>query len=136
MNHWKNIHKHPNYQINNIGEVKSKDRTRRLKIPKNGDMNNLVWGTAPMKGRIIKPFFDTRGRVRISIGKKKYFVSNLVASHFISRNISDGKKYVVNHIDNNPSNNFVDNLEWVSQKENIAHSIRQGRHSSVTRWKK
>lgn len=96
-------------------------------------MKNMVWGIAPVKGRLLKPFLDKRNRPRIQLNKKKYFVSTLVASYFLKKpeNI---KNIVVNHIDNDPSNNSVDNLEWVSQKENIAHSIRQGRHSTIKRW--
>ena len=34
---------------------------------------------------------------------------------------------VVNHIDNNPANNDASNLEWCTQRENLAHSRSQGR---------
>lgn len=37
---------------------------------------------------------------------------------------------IVNHIDNTVTNNHFSNLEWVTCKENIQHSISQGRHSS------
>ena len=32
----------------------------------------------------------------------------------------------VNHIDNNPFNNRVDNLEWVNNSENVRHSFNYG----------
>ena len=35
----------------------------------------------------------------------------------------DNKPYV-NHIDYNPLNNNVTNLEWCTQKENVRHSIK------------
>jgi hypothetical protein len=33
----------------------------------------------------------------------------------------------VNHLNNNRSDNRVENLEWCSQQENLAHADRQGR---------
>lgn len=122
------------YQISNEGRVRGVDRTRKLKVFKNGSTKEFIWGTAPVKGRIIKPFYDDRKRPRVCLLKKHYFISILVAKHFIEIKESDNKNCVVNHLDNDPSNNRVENLEWVTQKENIQHSIRQKRHSSVTRW--
>lgn len=36
---------------------------------------------------------------------------------------------VVDHIDRNPANNRVDNLRWVTQKENTHNSERYGRNT-------
>jgi hypothetical protein len=38
--------------------------------------------------------------------------------------------HVVNHKDFVRDNNHVDNLEWVTQKENVRHTVDQGRHFS------
>lgn len=37
------------------------------------------------------------------------------------------KGYQVNHIDHNPSNNYLTNLEYVTPSENVRHSFKHGR---------
>lgn len=60
-----------------------------------------------------------------SVGLRKngesfsFYVHRLVASHFI-RPPMEGEE--VNHIDYNTFNNHVDNLEWVTSKQNSIHS--------------
>lgn len=67
--------------------------------------------------KFVKCYQDNRGYKRIYIGNKMYSVHRLVLIHFDP--IDNPSNYVVNHIDENPSNNLLDNLEWVSQRENI-----------------
>lgn len=50
--------------------------------------------------------------------KKTVKVHRLVAEAFIQNSC----KKIVNHIDSNKSNNFFQNLEWVSNLENSCHS--------------
>lgn len=49
--------------------------------------------------------------------QKKVYIHRLVAQHFLENpdNLSD-----VHHIDNNPHNNDVSNLEWLSHADNCA----------------
>lgn len=49
---------------------------------------------------------------------KKYDVHRLVALNFLP--LIEGKN-VVNHIDENKTNNHISNLQWCTQKENINH---------------
>lgn len=58
--------------------------------------------------------------------RKRVQVHRLVAEKYIP---NPENKPEVNHIDFNPSNNRVENLEWVTEKENVAHSMRHGRRS-------
>ena len=71
------------------------------------------------KERILKPRRDTRGYLRVNLCKngeiKQYMVHRLVAKVFIS-NLDNLP--MINHKDENPSNNRVENLEWCSAKYN------------------
>lgn len=42
---------------------------------------------------------------------------------------------VVNHIDTNTLNNEVSNLEWVTQKDNILHSVRLGNYKTINNYR-
>ena len=51
--------------------------------------------------------------------QQRFYVHRLVAIHFIKNH--DPKKTYVNHKDGNKLNNHVENLEWVSPRENNIH---------------
>lgn len=55
--------------------------------------------------------------------RHKFLIHRLVAITFIPN--PDDKPYV-NHIDGNKLNNKVDNLEWVTNSENILHARKSG----------
>lgn len=76
-------------------------------------------------GRILRQqeSSDGLGYYRVQIRNSKLsakleMVHRLVASAFVE-GYGEGK--VVNHIDCNPSNNRADNLEWLTQAENLRH---------------
>lgn len=84
-------------------------------------------------GKYLKPIFNKSNRATIiitspGIKPKAYKYSRILARTFIGRpkrlvNIKF-KKLEVNHKDGNTRNNKIDNLEWVTSKENILHSNR------------
>lgn len=114
---WKLIPNTEGYYISNLG---------RMRIEKSAKYPN---------GRIREAddyCIDKDGYYRATyktIEGKNCFepVHRIVAKVFIPND--DIKKYQVNHVDNNRRNNRVDNLEWVSPKENVYHSFRYGNRS-------
>lgn len=68
----------------------------------------------------IKPFVGNRGYLRVTLWngdkQQKYDIHRLVALHFVD---NPNMMETVNHINMNKRDNRVDNLEWVSCKENL-----------------
>lgn len=77
------------------------------------------------RGNILKPQLNGKGYLRVSIGKKLRFVHRLVAEKYIP---NPNNLPQVNHKDGNKLNNSVDNLEWVSNKQNREHALKNGLH--------
>ena len=81
------------------------------------------------KERILTEFpKDRDGYARCSVQKldgtwTSQPVHRLIALAFIE---NPENKTCVNHIDNNRLNNCVENLEWVTPKENVYHSYKFG----------
>lgn len=75
----------------------------------------------------LKQYVKTGGYLNVGLvtneKKTRYLrVHRIVASAFIENPLN--KEYV-NHIDENRQNNCVENLEWVTPKENNLHSLKK-----------
>ena len=96
------------YEISSYGRVKSLEKYR---------FNN--GGIQLLKEKIMKPL-DYNGYKNVNLwkngSKKKEYVHRLVAKSFIPNpdNLRE-----VNHKDENPSNNMVENLEWCDHRYNM-----------------
>ena len=110
---WKTIEEFDDYEVSNFGRVRSVDR---IKIRKNGVPITI-------KGQIITQVEKCgnsnipRKSVTITKNGKSYtkLVHRLVAKTFIP---NPNNYPQVNHKDENPSNNNVDNLEWCTNYYN------------------
>lgn len=84
-----------------------------------------------MTGKVEKIFMRNNGYWYVSVGayntynsRKKFNIHRLVLLTF--NYIPGCENLQVNHIDGNKKNNCLTNLEWVTPKQNIEHSIKTG----------
>ena len=118
---WKTISGYESsYQVSNLGRVKS--LKRKVSITRHGKTHNKS-----IPELVMKPQINKRGKGYLKINLKRpnrvLSVHRLVAIAFIPN--PDNKPYI-NHIDGNPKNNLVNNLEWCTAKENAIHASENG----------
>jgi len=110
MEIWKPVKDFANYEVSNLGNVKS--------------LSRKVWngrGFFYSKELILKKSIDTKGYSFIRLCKdgmpKSRTIHQLVAEAFLNH-IPCKHKLVVNHKDFNKQNNCIDNLEVVTNRQN------------------
>lgn len=90
------------------------------------DVDGQIYNTKT--GRALKPSVGANGYCRVNLRKdgksKTVYVHRIVAEAFIKNPYGYTE---VNHIDENKTNNAVDNLQWVEHKVNINHATCQQR---------
>ena len=91
------------------------------------NQNGIVYNTNSK--RFIHPNQNINGYVQISImmNNKTRYTTGVHRLLMLVYNFQYGcEKLVVNHKDGNKSNNSLDNLEWVTQTQNVEHAIKSG----------
>jgi hypothetical protein len=95
-------------------------------ISQNAEIVNLK------TGKVIKPWIVNISYRKVRLYKdnqhKDFYLHRLVALNFIPNNEN---KPCVNHIDSNPANNNVENLEWCTHHENMTHARVNNRFSYI-----
>ena len=118
MEEWRDVKGYEGlYQVSNEGRVKSLDKY----------VDNR-WGTKQfVKGKVLTNV-KTQGYLYIGLNKngkyKRYRIHRLVAEAFIP---NPNNFLEVNHKDENPDNNTVENLEWCDHSYNINYGTRNKR---------
>ena len=102
---WKTLKENNKYEISDTGLV------RRI------DTKQTLSGCITSGYRSVKLTFNNSKQ-------KRFYVHRLVAEHFIN-NPDPKNKTFVNHKDGNKINNCIENLEWVSPRENNLHYYRE-----------
>jgi hypothetical protein len=124
------------YQVSNLGNVKSLPR-------KVYNYTNFYIS----KENILKPYLTGKKRkykvVDLYRSSKRNCsrVHQLVAITFLGHKI-DGHKLVIDHINNNPLDNRVDNLQIITNRENVSKDIKNASskytgvywHKKANKW--
>jgi hypothetical protein len=118
------------YQVSNFGRVRSVTHTQYY-TDKNGKQYARV-----RKGTILKPAPMTKKNGKGYMGVTLYkngkhptvTVHRLVAQHFIP---NPDNLPQINHKDENPLNNHVDNLEWCTCSYNINYGTANLRRANT-----
>lgn len=90
---WKIVKENPLYSVSNYGRVINNNNNRLLKIDKNQKYERVSFND-----------------------RKHYYIHRLVYCTFM--NDYDLEGYVIDHIDSNPSNNKLENLQKITYSEN------------------
>ena len=122
---WRAIDGYPNYMVSN------KIRVKDLKFNK---LKNTK--TIPV---VLGERVHYKGiGLSNEFGGKYFPLHRLMALAFVP---NPHNKPFVNHIDSNPENNNIENLEWCTNQENIQHMVNSGRNTylkgschRLTKW--
>jgi hypothetical protein len=103
MEQWRTISGYENYQVSNLGRVKSLNYNRTN------------------KSQLLKPNINQGGYSFVILSnnsnKKKYLIHQLVAITFLNYK-PNGNKIVIDHINSDSLDNRLENLRIVSGREN------------------
>lgn len=116
MEIWKDIPNFKGYQASNEGRIRTHNKITYTE--KHGERH---W-----KDRVLKQKYSAKDKCyRVELWKngkhKTYLVHRLIASTFLENNLET--KLTVNHKDGNRKNNHIENLEWMTIRENIQHGF-------------
>lgn len=113
------------YSASDLGRVRSEVRQVRMG---NGAALHTIGG------RVLKPWATKQGYLLVSLsrGGRKYpvLVHRLVLSSFVGP-CPDGMECC--HLDDDPSNNQLDNLRWDTRSANQRDVIKNGNHHKVNK---
>jgi hypothetical protein len=99
MEEYKNIKGYENYQISNFGNVKN--------IKTN---------------RILKQSLTTTGYKEVKINGKHFKIHRLIGEYFID---NPNNLLCIDHIDNDKTNNNINNLRWCSYSDNCKNKTKK-----------
>jgi len=110
MENWKDVKGYEGgYQVSDLGNVRSLDRIDSI--------------GRKMQGKMLGQSPEGRGYLKVSLylnGKQSTKkVHQLVAGAFLNHTPC-GMQVVIDHVDNNPLNNILENLQLISQRENTS----------------
>ena len=118
------------YVVDQFGRVYGVDRTTTV-------LDNGRTYEKPIAGKQMKQSLHTKGYKTVSLTKdgktKTHFVHRLVAEAFID---NPDNLPMVNHKDEDKTNNFLENLEWCTASYNRTYGKAVEKHAKTLRGKK
>lgn len=127
MEEWRDIKGYEGqYQVSSEGRVKS---LQREIVYKDGRKKYI-------REKVLHNIISDLGYYHVCLSKngtpKRYKVHRLVAEAFIP---NPNNFFIINHKDEDPKNNFVENLEWCDQKYNVNYgtAIERSRQKQINR---
>lgn len=122
---WGELKDYPNYAVSNYGRIKRIKRGIRYK-------NRNV-------GLILKQYLTKEGYLQVFLCLNKQgtykgkYIHQLVLETFTEK---PSQKYEPNHKNGIKTDNKLDNLEWVTRKENLIHASKLGLLPKEHPWAK
>ena len=123
MEIWKDIEDFPGYQVSSEGRVRSHNKvTTSARFP-----------VRHWADRIIKQKWQNN-RARVELWRengehKTCQVHRLMGFAFLG--MPPQADMTINHIDGNPRNNTVENIEWMTRGDNVRYGYKTGQYANV-----
>lgn len=117
MEIWKDIEGYENrYQVSNLGRVKSLDMT----------ITDILGRNKLYKGKILRKNLDKKGyeTIVLKLGNskpKKHYIHQLVLLTFDKESYFEGA--IIDHVNTIKTDNRLENLHWVTQKDNMNNPL-------------
>jgi hypothetical protein len=115
---WRDIHGYEGkYQVSNFGNVRTLTR-----------IINEHRRSYTRRGKVLNKYYNKDGYYKVKLYNGDSSFANLSVHRLVANVFIDNpNNYAeVNHIDGDPSNNHIDNIEWCSKEQNVKHAYATG----------
>src|SRR5687767_4498988 len=113
------------FEVSNFGRVRRNVKFRHPYLYYKGDASKTGYTR-------VSIFYDPNEKLcfrnNLNSITKRFLVHRLVADAFIP---NPNNYPIINHIDGNPQNNYVSNLEWCDYSHNLKHAYSIGLTSRI-----